>query len=58
MNETIMILDKLDSMGGNALTAFIWYLIMDYTPVWAIIGLLTWGVRTVWKHEKDKNIKF
>jgi hypothetical protein len=56
MNDILPIIDKLNNISDNALTAFIWYLAMDMAPVWVIIGLITWGIRTVWKHMKDENI--
>jgi hypothetical protein len=53
MNDMIQLINALDSMSEKALIAFIWFLIMDFAPVWAIIGLLTWGIRTVWRHLKS-----
>ena len=48
------ILKLIESLGDDAKTAFITYLCIDYGMVALIVGLTTWGIRTVWKEKKDR----
>jgi hypothetical protein len=47
-------LKMLEVLGDDAKSAFIIYLVFDYGSLWLLIGLVTWGVRTVWKRETQK----
>ena len=44
----------LEKLGTEGITAFYVYLAVDYISLWIFIGLSIWGIRTVWKHEKEK----
>lgn len=48
--EKLMML--LEKLGAEGISAFYVYLALDYVSIWLLIGLITWGVRTVWKQVK------
>jgi len=47
------VLALLQSLGEDAKIAFFVYLLIDYGSLWILIGLVAWGVRTVWEYEKN-----
>ncbi len=56
MNDEQMI-TLIESLGDDAKTAFITYLVLDYGSLWIIIALIAWGIRTLWKKRGEWNIK-
>jgi len=46
-------LNLIKELGTGGLDAFYLYLILDYVSIWILIGLSTWGIRTVWNKAKD-----
>lgn len=53
-SESVLLL--IESLGDDAKLAFIIYLALDYASLWVLFGLVTWGVRTLWKNRKDMNL--
>lgn len=47
--NTQELIAAINSMGSNGLTAFIIYQVIDFIQLAGIVGLMTWGIRTVWK---------
>lgn len=43
----------IEIIGDDAKTVFITYLVLEFFSVWLIIGLITWGVRTLWKKRNE-----
>ncbi len=50
MNEKLAIV--LTELGADGIQAFYVYLALEYIGLFTILGLITWGVRTVWKQKK------
>lgn len=46
----------IEGLGDDVKTAFIAYLVMDYGSLWLFFGLITWGIRTVWKNRKEFSV--
>ena len=51
MDEKLAIV--LEKLGSEGINAFYVYLAADYISLWILVGLLIWGVRTVWSKIKD-----
>ncbi len=51
-DEKVMAL--IEALGDDAKTAFIAYLICDYGAALLIVGLIAWGLRTVWAKYKEE----
>lgn len=51
MNERLAI--ALENLGVDGINALYVYLALDYGSLWIVIGLSTWGIRTVWSRVKN-----
>lgn len=51
-NERLV--EILAQLGDDGLTAFYVWLAVEYISLWALLGLLTWGCRVVWKFVKEE----
>lgn len=47
MNETLVA--AIEHLGAEGIQAIQLYLVLDYTALMVIVGLVTWGVRVVWR---------
>lgn len=46
----------ISSIGDDAKTILITYLLLEYGTTLVVFGLVTWGVRTVWKNRESLNL--
>ena len=38
----------IETLGDDAKTILIVYLVFHYGSLWVFMGLMTWGIRTLW----------
>ena len=48
------LIEVLRELGAQGVQAIYFYLALKYTTLWTVIGLITWGVRSAWKHETKR----
>ena len=56
--ESSELANVLNSLGTDGLRAFIVYQVCDLVECITVFGLLTWGIRTVWKWYKVHHEEF
>jgi hypothetical protein len=47
------VLKLIETLGDDAKQAFMMYLFCEYGSFFVLLGLVTWGVRALWKKHKD-----
>lgn len=52
MNEA-QIYTLIASIGGDAKDVLMTYMVLEYGSLWVLIGLVIWGVRTIWKNRNE-----
>ena len=50
------LLELVATLGAEAIQLMYLYVILDYTWGFIFLGMLCHGVRTVWKHVKEKDM--
>ena len=51
MDEKLV--EVIQGLGDDAKTVVIAYLVLEYGSLMILVGLCTWGIRTIWKNRKE-----
>jgi len=52
-DSTDKLVKVLEVLGSDGINAYYTYLFLDYGTFWLIVGLVTYGIRTIYARVKD-----